>query len=228
MGPVILRISVSILQVLKDSLFSMHLEEIIKFFKMMKTYDDEDGELNAFRIGQLLMKHTEHVKIPERTLEYLRREPLGDDEGTLYSDESWDADNGGTWLQSLSRMFSFGSTRRRNTSNSAGSGNSPPTHRAASAPELATSSSAGYAGNSSSSSLPTQSMPNPARNSSPSGQGGSTGDASGNSSRNPQQDPVVGAASSSAHAQSSRHAASGGSSGNANASAGTMAADDEF
>merc|ERR1719401_2643682 len=92
--PVILRIAVSILQVLKDSLLSMHFEEIIKFFKMMKTYDDEDGELNAFRIGQLLMKHTEHVKIPERTLEYLRREPLGDDEGTLYSDESWDADNG--------------------------------------------------------------------------------------------------------------------------------------
>merc|ERR1712039_831563 len=164
MGPVILRISVSILQVLKDSLFSMHLEEIIKFFKMMKTYDDEDGELNAFRIGQLLMKHTEHVKIPERTLEYLRREPLGDDEGTLYSDESWDADNGGTWLQSLSRMFSFGSTRRRNTSNSAGSGNSPPTNRTVSAPELATTSagSSGYAGSSGTSSLPSQSMPNPA------------------------------------------------------------------
>ncbi|CAJ1387789.1 unnamed protein product [Effrenium voratum] len=40
--PVILRIAVSILQVLKDSLLSMEFEEIIKFFKMMKTYHDED------------------------------------------------------------------------------------------------------------------------------------------------------------------------------------------
>jgi len=111
--PVILRIAVSILQVLKDSLLSMHFEEIIKFFKMMKTYDDEDGELNAYRIGQLLMKHTEHVQIPDRTLEYLSRE-LGEDDGNQDSDESWEADpNGGSWLQSLSRMFTFGSSKRR-------------------------------------------------------------------------------------------------------------------
>eukprot|EP00415_Alexandrium_ostenfeldii_P000913 UN0913 len=130
--PVILRIAVSILQVLKDSLLSMHFEDIIKFFKMMKTYDGEDGELNAFRIGQLLMKHTEHVQIPERTLEYLNRE-LTEEDGSLDSDESWEADlNGGSWLQSLSRMFTFSSTKRRNnarqvpvaasTPNSAGSG----------------------------------------------------------------------------------------------------------
>eukprot|EP00401_Gymnodinium_catenatum_P004020 CAMPEP_0117569604 /NCGR_PEP_ID=MMETSP0784-20121206/58748_1 /TAXON_ID=39447 /ORGANISM="" /LENGTH=544 /DNA_ID=CAMNT_0005367591 /DNA_START=65 /DNA_END=1695 /DNA_ORIENTATION=- len=111
--PVILRIAVSILQVLKDSLLSMHFEEIIRFFKMMKTYEDEDGELNAFRIGQLLMKHTEHVVIPDSILKYLTREPL-DDDANLDSDESWEADgNGGSWLQSLSRMFAFGSTRRR-------------------------------------------------------------------------------------------------------------------
>merc|ERR1711948_26397 len=85
--PVILRISVSILQVLKDSLLSMHLEEIIKFFKMMKTYDGEDGELNAFRIGQLLMKHTEHVQIPSRIMDDLNREPLVDDDCTMYPDE---------------------------------------------------------------------------------------------------------------------------------------------
>jgi len=110
--PVILRIAVSILQVLKDSLLSMQFEEIIKFFKMMKTYDDEDGELNAYRIGQLLMKHTEHVQIPDRTLEYLSRE-LAEDETSLDSDESWEADhNGGSWLQSLSRMFTSGSTKR--------------------------------------------------------------------------------------------------------------------
>mmetsp|Transcript_24995 Transcript_24995/g.44434 ORF Transcript_24995/g.44434 Transcript_24995/m.44434 type:complete len:434 (-) Transcript_24995:108-1409(-) len=111
--PVILRIAVSILQVLKDSLLSMHFEEIIKFFKMMRTYDDEDGELNAFRIGQLLMKHTEHVQIPENTLEYLSRD-LFDEDANLDSDESWEADLGsGTWLQSLSRIFNFGSAKRR-------------------------------------------------------------------------------------------------------------------
>merc|ERR1711988_898045 len=88
--PVILRIAVSIL-LLKDSLLSMQFEEIIKFFKMMKTYDDEDGELNAFRIGQLLMKHTEHVKIPERTLNYLKHEPTLEDDAAAYSDEAWDA-----------------------------------------------------------------------------------------------------------------------------------------
>mmetsp|Transcript_83693 Transcript_83693/g.202992 ORF Transcript_83693/g.202992 Transcript_83693/m.202992 type:complete len:485 (-) Transcript_83693:215-1669(-) len=117
--PVILRIAVSILQVLKDSLLSMQFEDIIKFFKMMKTYDDEDGELNAFRIGQLLMKHTEHVQIPERTLEYLHRD-LPDDDGSLDSDESWEADlSGGSWLQSLTRMFTFSSAKRRNTAKSA-------------------------------------------------------------------------------------------------------------
>jgi len=114
--PVILRIAVSILQVLKDSLLTMHFEEIVKFFKMMKTYDDEEGELNAFRIGQLLMKHTEQVQIPERVLEYLDRDPAEDD-ANPESDESWEVDlNSGSWLQSLSRLFTFGSTRGRRSS----------------------------------------------------------------------------------------------------------------
>jgi len=104
--PVVLRIAVSILQVLKDSLLSMHFEEIIKFFKMMKTYDDEDGELNASRIGQLLMKHTAHIEIPEHILEYLRSDEPADD-GNVDIDDAWEADLGGKegWLQSLSRMF---------------------------------------------------------------------------------------------------------------------------
>lgn len=115
--PVILKIAVSILQVLKDSLLPMGFEEIIRFFKMMKTYDEEDGELNAFRIGQLLMKHTEGVEIPEHILQSLVREPLDENDATLDSDESWEADlSGGSWLQSFSRMFTFGSTRRRSNS----------------------------------------------------------------------------------------------------------------
>lgn len=128
--PVILRIAVSILQVLKDSLLSMPFEEIIKFFKMMKTYDDQDGELNAFRIGQLLMKHTEHVQIPERTLEYLCSE-CTDEEVNLESDESWEADpNGRSWLlASLSRMFSFGVAKRRTSgAGLPGSGSTAPSN----------------------------------------------------------------------------------------------------
>merc|ERR1712113_286378 len=100
-------------------LLSMQFEDIIKFFKMMKTNDD-DAELDAFRIGQLLMKHTEHVQIPDRTLEYLTSE-CTDEEVSLEEDESWEAESntGGSWMSSLSRMLSFGSTRRRSNFGSA-------------------------------------------------------------------------------------------------------------
>jgi len=112
--PVILRIAVSMLQVLKDTLLSMHFEEIINFFKMMKTYDNE--ELNPHRIGQLLMKHTEHVQIPDRTLQYLSCELREDD-------ESWEADlSGGGEPRCPTRMFTSGSTQH---------------HAAVAAPELA-------------------------------------------------------------------------------------------
>merc|ERR1719491_2749284 len=112
--PVILRIAVSILQVLKDSLLSMHFEEIIKFFKMMKTYDDEDGDLNAFRIGQLLMKHTELVQIPDQIMQYLNR-PL-DEEDAAETDESWEGNMmEGSWLQGVMRMLTPWSTKRRSS-----------------------------------------------------------------------------------------------------------------
>merc|ERR1719491_1761226 len=119
---VVLRIAVSILQVLKDSLLGMQFEEIIKFFKMMKTYNDEDGELNAFRIGQLLMKHTDLVKVPQNILDELRSDSADDDlidgDGTLEAD----ATNNGTWLTGFGRAlsgfmsastFSYGYTKKR-------------------------------------------------------------------------------------------------------------------
>lgn len=120
---VVLRIAVSILQVLKDSLLAMQFEEIIKFFKMMKTYNDEDGELNAFRIGQLLMKHSEHVKVPQNILDELRSD-APDEDFFCEFDEAPEADsvNSGTWLSGWSRAlsgfmngpsFSYGSTKRR-------------------------------------------------------------------------------------------------------------------
>eukprot|EP00930_Biecheleria_cincta_P032933 TRINITY_DN22809_c0_g1_i1.p1 TRINITY_DN22809_c0_g1~~TRINITY_DN22809_c0_g1_i1.p1 ORF type:complete len:477 (+),score=74.91 TRINITY_DN22809_c0_g1_i1:104-1432(+) len=190
--PVILRIAVSILQVLKDSLLSMHFEEIIKFFKMMKTYDDEDGELNAFRIGQLLMKHTEHVNIPESTLEYLYREAGDDEEGGLDSDESWEADPiSGTWLQSISRMFSFGYTKRRGAASGSGGGaSSPSSWRSSSAPELCERSSGASASASPSSMGPTSRASAPdATHSDARGSGGEGGQ--GASSSAGQDEPFI-------------------------------------
>jgi len=126
---VVLRIAVSILQVLKDSLLAMQFEEIIKFFKMMKTYNDDDGELNAFRIGQLLMKHTELVKIPQNVLDELKNDAADDD--PFHDDgEAADADgiNTGTWLTGFGRvlsgfsMFGSASTKRRDVRAPASSG----------------------------------------------------------------------------------------------------------
>merc|ERR1712043_49768 len=73
-GPVILKIAASILEVMKDSLLSMQFEGIIRFFQTMKINDGHDGELNAFKIGQLLVKHAEHVVIPARVLDQLNQD----------------------------------------------------------------------------------------------------------------------------------------------------------
>lgn len=113
--PVILRIAVSILQVLKDSLLRMDLEHVIKFFKMMKTYEDQGGDLNAFKIGQLLMKHTDQVYIPRRMLEFLRDDLPDYDEGNHDAEETWQLEPGGSswpWYQMFSRMFSSSSRSR--------------------------------------------------------------------------------------------------------------------
>lgn len=113
--PVILKIAVSTLQVLKDSLLAMHFEDIIKFFKMMKTYDDDDGELNAVRIGQLLVRHTEHVSIPDSVLEYINRDPTAEDNGIDAEGELWETEgqeSGGVW-QSFSRFFGSSSASGR-------------------------------------------------------------------------------------------------------------------
>ncbi|CAK0912062.1 unnamed protein product, partial [Prorocentrum cordatum] len=92
-GVGLLRIAVSILQVLKDSLLEMSLEDMAKFFKMMKSYETEelDEELKSFRIGQLLMQHTVHVQIPEYIMEYLRSDLDSEDlERADINLEYWD------------------------------------------------------------------------------------------------------------------------------------------
>lgn len=69
--PVVIRVAVSVLRLFKESLLAMHLEDIVKFFKKMKTYEGEDGGLKTARGGQMLMKRTEDVSIPEEVLRYL-------------------------------------------------------------------------------------------------------------------------------------------------------------
>lgn len=118
---VMLRIAVSILQVLKDSLLAMQFEDIVKFFHMMKTYNDEDGELNAFRIGQLLMKHTELVKVPQHILDELRSDAT-DDENFPDCEEAERATSGNSWLtgvgRALSNLSMFSSDGSTKSSNS--------------------------------------------------------------------------------------------------------------
>jgi len=129
--PVILRIAVSILQVLKDSLLSMEFEEIIKFFKMMKTYHDEDGDLCAVKIGQLLMKHTEHVHIPDATLQYLRPSSAAED-GNFDSDESWENEHSPWYYKVMSGMWPWGK-KKSLSSRSTPPGNDSPSRQGASA-----------------------------------------------------------------------------------------------
>ncbi len=69
---VILRIAVSILLILEDSLLAMHHHEILTFLDMMKTDECPDGGLNASRIGQLMMEHMALIEISPDILDALR------------------------------------------------------------------------------------------------------------------------------------------------------------
>lgn len=84
--PVILAITVAILQVMQDSLIAMDFENIIMFFKTMKTYDD-DGEMNARRIGKFLMKQTESMELPDHILEFVLQEPV---DAMLNGSDDWE------------------------------------------------------------------------------------------------------------------------------------------
>merc|ERR1712137_1352189 len=106
--PVILKIAVSILFVLKDSLLTKSCEEIITFFKMMRICDESDtGDgPDVNKIGQLLIKHAGTVKIPEHILRYISE---GDD-ANLDSDTPfvWEAESPSTWYDSITLIFTFG------------------------------------------------------------------------------------------------------------------------
>lgn len=67
--PRILSITVAILKVLEGALIHMHFEDIVKFFKAMKSGDDESS---ATKIGHLLIKQSNQIDIPPHILEKLQ------------------------------------------------------------------------------------------------------------------------------------------------------------
>lgn len=104
---VILKITASIFSVLRELLLSKSCEEIIAFFKDLRTDDDAS---NVDAIGHLLIRHTETVTIPEHILGYIHMDSACDN---LNSDTEvpwvWESKMGhNTWLESISRLFTFG------------------------------------------------------------------------------------------------------------------------
>mmetsp|Transcript_28194 Transcript_28194/g.80423 ORF Transcript_28194/g.80423 Transcript_28194/m.80423 type:complete len:628 (-) Transcript_28194:424-2307(-) len=84
--PGILTIAVTILRVLKDGLLNLQFEEINSIFKAMK--EQKSGEFLSYRIGQLLMRESTAVGLPEHIQEYLRSKPEAEArEGPLEDDE---------------------------------------------------------------------------------------------------------------------------------------------
>ncbi|KAF4670039.1 hypothetical protein FOL47_002270 [Perkinsus chesapeaki] len=66
--PVILSISIALLKVLRPALMQMEFEDIVRFFKTMKTGDEK---CDATVIGQLLVRLSGKVDIPDSILESL-------------------------------------------------------------------------------------------------------------------------------------------------------------
>ncbi|KAF4715672.1 hypothetical protein FOZ63_023188 [Perkinsus olseni] len=66
--PVILSISIALLKVLRPALMQMEFEDIVRFFKTMKTGDEK---CDARVIGQLLVRLSGKVEIPDSILESL-------------------------------------------------------------------------------------------------------------------------------------------------------------
>jgi hypothetical protein len=74
---VLLVVTVALLKVLKDVLISMDFEEVIRFFKTMKT--GEESSFDAALIGRLLVRHGENLELPSRLMKTLKdNDAVGD------------------------------------------------------------------------------------------------------------------------------------------------------
>jgi Rab-GTPase-TBC domain len=74
--PVIVSVTVTLLQVLRDVLIKMDFEEVIRFFKSMKTGEEQ---FDAAMIGRLLVRHSGEIVIPPAMLKLLRSNPNAKD-----------------------------------------------------------------------------------------------------------------------------------------------------
>ena len=74
--PVIVSVTVTLLQVLRDVLIKMDFEEVIRFFKSMKTGEEQ---FDAAMIGRLLVRHSGEISIPPSMLKQLRSNPNAKD-----------------------------------------------------------------------------------------------------------------------------------------------------
>lgn len=116
--PGILTIAVTILRVLKDGLLTMQFEDINSMFKAMK--EQKSGEFLAYRIGQLLMRRSTAVGLPEHIQEYLRSKPESEAcEGPLEDDEDEEHWSALAARHDTPRRRHPGSTRRHRLAASA-------------------------------------------------------------------------------------------------------------
>merc|ERR1712107_734356 len=72
---VLLTVTLSLLKVLKSVLLKLEFEDIVKFFKTMKTGDED---CDATMIGQLLIRQSSRITLSENVLNIIKREDYSD------------------------------------------------------------------------------------------------------------------------------------------------------
>ena len=103
--PVLVAITIALLKVLKDVLLKMDFEDVIRFFKTMKTGEED---FDAAMIGRLLVRHSSHIDIPSDMLKILRSNPNADEVPKLleYHDSpEYRKKNDKSWISILNQGF---------------------------------------------------------------------------------------------------------------------------
>mmetsp|Transcript_51093 Transcript_51093/g.119623 ORF Transcript_51093/g.119623 Transcript_51093/m.119623 type:complete len:450 (-) Transcript_51093:39-1388(-) len=124
--PFVLRLAIAILQVLKESLLAMKFEDIIDFFKKLKRCAENESDtanLDAPHLGQLLIKHSQHVQIPSGIMELIQSPMPLDCPSDDAPDGFWKgvgADEGDeeedvSWYSQLARLLGAQSSPKRST-----------------------------------------------------------------------------------------------------------------
>ncbi|CAD7923805.1 unnamed protein product [Amoebophrya sp. A120] len=80
---VLLSITLSLLKVLQSVLLKLEFEDIVKFFKTMKTGDED---CDATMIGQLLIRQSARIELSQKVLTIINQESSGNDNFTDFDD----------------------------------------------------------------------------------------------------------------------------------------------